>query len=107
MTGKKTTPTLQDIWRKLGEQDAKLEQIHSEVKYTNGKVKLLEAWKADVDAVETFKKEHPELFKQQEQPQQQSQEKEGWTAREKTLTAIILSLLAIISALVGVGAIKP
>lgn len=96
----KKTPTLADIWLKLGGQDEILNQIHTQVKSTNGRVTKLEKWKDSIElgekAVEEYKAKHPRLQTQQEKA-------EGWTVREKTLTAIITALLAIITALVSTG----
>lgn len=91
------TPTNADIYRTLGQIDEKLEQIHAQVKRTNGRVTVIEKWKESQEfgeaAVEAYKAKHPQT------PQEKA---EGWSVREKTLTAIITTLLAIMAALVGI-----
>lgn len=89
------TPTLADIWQKLGAQDEKLEAIHEQVKATNGRVGTLEQKERDRTFAERYVEKHPVPTVQEE--------KGKWTAREKTLTAIILSLIALTSAAIGTG----
>lgn len=90
----KKNPTNTDIYRALGRLDEKISEIHSQVKRTNGRVSTLEIWKQGVDAVDLYKREN--------RPTKQ-EVKEGWTARDKALTAIITVLVSIIATLVGTG----
>lgn len=94
------TPTLADIWQKLGAQDEKLEAIHEQVKATNGRVGTLEQKERDRTFAENYVEKHPLRTVQEPTVQE---EKGKWTAREKTLTAIILSLIALTSAAIGTG----
>ncbi len=95
-------PTNADISLTLEIIIDQLKDIHKQTKETNGRVTKLERWKerleSDAAAIEAYKKQNPQP------PVPTPQEKaEGWTVREKTLTAIITSLLAIMAALVGAG----
>lgn len=89
-------PTNLDLYKLLGQIEEKVEQVHDQIKKTNGRVGTLEKWRDRLDIIDEYKKT----------PQEVRQEKgEGWTNREKTLTAIIAALLAIVSALVGTGSL--
>lgn len=94
----KKNPSLSDIWKKLGQQDAILKQIHTQVKDTNGRLLVVEKWKDSLEigkeAVENYKLKHPEAKTPQEKA-------EGWSVREKALIAIITTLLALMGTLIG------
>ena len=93
----KTNPSNLDIYKVLGEQSQQLKQIHTQVTNTNGRVTRLELWKSKLDNIAEYKREN------QDRPTQERGE--GWSSREKTLTAIITALIAIIAAVVGTGKI--
>ncbi len=93
MTTKKNPSNL-DIYKLLGEHGEQIQQILTQVKDTNGRVGRLESWKAKLDNIAEYKRENPGSS---------SDRGEGWSSREKTLTAIITALIAIIAALVGSG----
>lgn len=93
----RTDPTLKDVYVKLGKQDEQLEQIHSQVKKTNGRVTALEGKQRDADVIADYLLKHP--------AQSAGEVKEGWSTREKQLIAFITALLAIIATLVGTGKI--
>lgn len=93
-------PTNADIYRLQGEHGERLEQIHKQVVHTNGRLAKVERWKEKLEAIDDYKRANPQ---QTQSPIQQKEREEGWSVREKFLTAVILSLLAIVTALVGVG----
>ena len=104
MAARKKSPTLADIYTSLGHLDGrltsqndKLDEIHTEVKRTNGRVTKLEKRAELEDGIDSWQKDNKVTPK----------EDGKWTAREKTLTGIIVSLIAIVSAAIGSGAIKP
>lgn len=85
-----------DIYTALGRLDEKVDQIHDQVRRTNGRVTKLE--------LDEAKRQGQEGEREKESGRIVTPaEKEGWTSREKTLTAIITALLAIVGALVGAG----
>lgn len=94
----KKEPTLADIWQKLGNQDSTLSAIHEQVRKTNGRVTKVEQWKDRVEQREIWAAE----WTKDHSPTPQ-EKAEGWTAREKTLTSIIISLIAILSGLAAAG----
>lgn len=96
MTARKSV-TNSDIYEALGGLRSEVGQVHEQVKYTNGRVTKLEQAEQRRTDRETFVKELGEKTP--------TEVKEGWTAREKTLTAMITALLAIVTALVGAGKI--
>jgi hypothetical protein len=96
----KQNPTNSDIYKavlrleqKQGATDEKIDQIHKQAKLTNGRVTALEQ--------KEQKRANWDEFIEKSANKSPSEVKEGWTAREKTLTAIITALLAIVTALVG------
>ena len=103
MTNQKR-PTIADVYKALGslQQDVgsvkiDVKKIHEQTKKTNGRVTELEKKELKRETIENFAKEQG--------IKTPKEEKEGWTGREKTLTAIITALLAIVSALIGVNQI--
>lgn len=90
-------PTLSDIYLKLGQHDEVLKQIHAQVKATNGRVTALENKENNRAAVEAYI--------DKEGLKTPSEEKDGWTTREKALVSIIMGILAVASAAVA-GLVK-
>ncbi len=95
-------PSNADIYLKLGNIDATLMEVHTQVKLTNGRVTELEKWRRGVEEVEDYKREQ----KSQKPAPTPQEQKDGWSVREKQLVAIITTLLAIVGALVGIGTLK-
>lgn len=93
-------PSNADIFKALGKLDEKVDQIHKQVVHTNGRLTKVERWKEKLETIDDYKRENPQ---ETQSPIQQKEREEGWTVREKFLTAVILSLLAIVTALVGAG----
>lgn len=88
----KKNPTNADIYQKLGGIQQVVKETNEQAKLTNGRVTELEAWKRGLEAIDQYKREHPRL----------QTKAEGWTAREKSLVALISTLIAIITAMIGI-----
>lgn len=84
---------LRDIYTKQGQHDTLLTGILEQAQKTNGRVTRLENIESNRSAVEAYKDK--EGFKTP------SEEKDGWTNREKALISIIMAMLALASAVVG------
>ena len=103
MTNQKR-PTIADVYKALGtlQQDvgtvkSEVKKVHEQTRKTNGRVTKLEE-------KELRRSIEEELYDKHD-IKSPKEEKEGWSAREKTLTAIITALLAIVSALIGASQI--
>lgn len=96
MTEKKR-PTNADIYTALGAIQNDLKAIHKQVRETNGRVTALEKREYGRTLIEEFV--------EKEGIKTPAQKADGWTTREKTLTAIITSLIAIVAAMAGVSAL--
>lgn len=89
--------TNQDIYTAIGRIEEKVDAVHEQAKKTNGRVTRLESIEQRREAVEAYI--------DKEGIKTPSEEKDGWTSREKALISIIMALLAVASAYVG-GVVK-
>lgn len=95
MATSKKHPTNADIYKLLGQHGEQIDAILKQVRSTNGRVTAIERWKEKIENIDEYKREH--LNKTPEEV------KNVWTTREKTLVAIIMALLSMVSILVGTG----
>ncbi len=97
-TSNKKNPSNNEIFMAIGALQEKVDAIHIQTKKTNGRVTRLEQWKEKADVIANYLKEHPAALEKTPQERQ-----DVWTKREKTLLAIISSLITIVGGLIAAG----